>query len=142
MFTYIYPSFSGFSANCWYRIRNEVGFDPISSSFAELDGQLKTYLVFDREVTGAQKTSLDNLMTFGNPGYPPDTNRKFNIGDLNEKLAKFNADAGVNFAIYYDQTVRSETGVFDQLCLYVSGNLTTNQKNRVKNTYAALITEV
>jgi hypothetical protein len=137
---YDYPQVAGgYRWNMLQRIKNAVGIEPTSSGDHSVDGVWYTRLEFSRNLMQAEKALLDTVMA-SNPTYPPIGTAKFKIADLWEKLAQFNASAGTNFQLYYNESVPG-SGVIDQLELHSSGSLTITQKNKAKTSFAGLIAE-
>lgn len=133
--TYIYPQVAiGFRWNLLQRIKNEVGIEPMGLS----DVGNQTLINFDRELTKQEKGILDSVMSYL-PTFPPKTtNTVFKIEDIWEKLIKFNIQTGVEFNLYYSESV-SGSGKFDQIELHAPKQLTDLEKAKVKEEFGKLI---
>src|SRR3990167_312561 len=131
---------SGYSFNMLQRIKETLGFYPIQTANTELDGITRTVVSFESGLTLGQFVELDALMT-GNPPptFPPiPSGTRFVIDDIWEKLAAFNLSANTNLKLYFSQSL-PPTGAIDQIELHSPTVLTTNQKNTVRNRFAAVI---
>lgn len=141
MAEYIYNQVAkdGYRWNILQRCLNEVGIEPINCFDTQIDGILKTILSFSRELTIAEKTNLDTLMA-NNPTLPPTTGGTiFKIDDIWEKLANFRSTTGIQWKLYFSQSVAN--GPIDTIELHAGQTLTTPQKNQTRNAFAALIRE-
>jgi len=134
--TYWYPQVSGgYRWNMLQRIYLAIGIEPTSSG--DTGGQ--TFLTFSRELSVAEKASVDAIMS-NNPTFPPvTTNTVFLVKDLWEFKADLEAAMGLNYDMYYYESVPG-SGRIDMISLQFRSVLTTQQKNKVINEYQKIAT--
>ena len=134
MSTYYYPQVStdGYRWNMLQRCLYEVGLEPIGSG----DVGTQTYLEFSRDLTAAEKTKLDTLMS-DNPTFPPSGGGGFIIKDIYENFTQFKVDAKLpNLQLYYTQSQAG--GAVNQVHLWNPVVLTNANKNNINQAYLAL----
>lgn len=126
--------------NMVQRITQEVGLEPIQTGDYYLSDGIKTIIEFTRELTSAEKTILDTLMA-NNPSNPPaSVGTVFKISDIWEGLTAFNTKTGINFKLFYSESVPG-SGKVDTIELHAPTVLTNTQKNKTKTDWAATIRE-
>jgi hypothetical protein len=150
MYKYDYPLITGgYRFNVGLRCQDEVGVFPNQIYDSFLNGEKRTFLVFQNEISGTVSGVpvtgagvLSGLMTTGNPSYPPTpSGTTFVIEDLYEKFEEFKANAGIELKLYYTETTPG-SGEIDKLELQADRILTNPEKNSLRGLYADLITEV
>lgn len=136
-FTYNYPlEEGGYHWNMLQRCRHEVGIEPISTFITDDERVLK----FDRKLTAEEKTKLDALMA-DEPGQPPKGTAQLQIDDLWERFEKFKQSSGIDWRLYYAESVRG-SGNFDLIELHCDEELNEEQLKQARLAYADLIREV
>lgn len=143
MINYDYPYVSGSGGSRWtmnQRIQETLGFRPRQTCKAQVNGEIRTVVSFDSELTAQQKADLDALMA-SNPASAPDSvGTVFVIKDLYEGFLQFCNDIGFTARIYFTDSVPG-LEYSDQIEIHFDETLTNQQKNKVLSEYGKLIKE-
>lgn len=135
---YKYPQIDrtvGYAWNAMQRIERVVGLRPTATG----DSGGFTFVNFSRELTEQEKSLLDSLMA-ENPTLPPtSTNTQFVIRDVWSQKSFIETQMGLPYQVFYSQSVPG-SGVVDQIELHFNKVLTTQERNKIINEYAKLIT--
>jgi hypothetical protein len=141
MMEYYYPQVSGYRWNMLQRLKKAVGREPVSSGDIQMSGVWMTFLRFNPPLSAGEESLVAAVMA-DNPCYPPSTfGARFRIDDLWERLGDFRAATGIQFDLYFNESVPG-SGVVDLLELHSPSPLTNQQRNQVKSAFASIIKDV
>lgn len=130
----------GYAWNMSQRILNEVGIKPtMTGDVPDGSSSMKTVINFDRELTPTEKATLDVVMA-SNPTLPPvASGTVLKIKDIWNRLNDFKLATGLDFKLYYSQSVPG-SGNVDVIELHASKTLSTQERNKTISEYSKLIT--
>ena len=142
MIAYDYPVISGYSFNIYERLGHDIGIIPNSISNVQINGVLRTVLLFEQEVTGVKKSIMDYDMISGAIGYPPSITGStvYLALDLFENRNILLNKWGNSFTLYWASS--QNDGNFDQIYVYFDKSLSQSQKNNVQNSFGQLISGI
>lgn len=127
----------GYHFNLMQRVAYHFGFNIDEVSCGKTSQSI--YITVPRELTAQEQTELQTIFADNPQKAPANTgNTILSIVDVWENRAAFQAQIGLNYRIYYSESV-PDSGVFDRIEFHFDKTLTNKELNDVKAAYAALI---
>jgi len=110
--------------------------DIYSQDFGDGDGNQYTQIVFKRELTQAQKATLDTIMANDPCAVPVPTGTAMTIKDLWAMRDWFRQRIGQEFTFWFEE---EKAGQDRYIHLHFPKTLTTQERNKVKSEYQGMI---
>lgn len=138
---YEYPLVSGYLWNLMQKIW--LAFGMAEDSVYYTSDNINIYIHTPRELTPAEKITLDGIMAAPNPCLPPPNtgNTSFKLMDLWYMRQWVYTQFGITPTLWFEQGSADGTG---ECYIYIEfpKKLTTQEKNKIKNAYYSMMNEV